>query len=108
MSNFKLTLGLVILAFICLLALVEPLIIQQMFPGENPIGFGAYMPFGQPSPKHLLGPDQMGRDAVAALLIGLRQSCWSALRLVLSVARSAMGCASLPICFWSSQHYPCY
>lgn len=74
MSNFKLTTGLAILAFICLSALVGPLIIQRMFPGENPLSFGAYAPFSPPSPKHPLGTDQMGRDAVAALLIGLRQS----------------------------------
>ena len=74
MSNIKLTLGLVILAFICLLALTGPLIVRWMFPGENPISFGAYAPFSPPSPKHPLGTDQMGRDAVAALLIGLRLS----------------------------------
>jgi peptide/nickel transport system permease protein len=73
-SNFKLTLGLVILAIICLLALAGPAIIQVMFPGEKPLSFGAYKPFDQPSPEHPLGTDQMGRDAVAALLSGLRMS----------------------------------
>jgi peptide/nickel transport system permease protein len=65
--------GLLLLAII-LTAVVGPTISRGMFPGENPLSVGSYPPMAKPSPQHPLGTDPMGRDALAFLLNGVRQS----------------------------------
>jgi len=45
-----------------------------VLPGGHPAGLSSTLPLQPPSPAHLLGTDDLGRDMVNALLHGLRTS----------------------------------
>ncbi len=65
----RLAAGLVILALMVLLAILSPLIVSAIGRGVDPIEMAAYEKWLVPSPDHLLGTDQFGRD-VLAMVVG--------------------------------------
>jgi len=74
MINFKLTIGIFLVAVLAVTAIVGPLITPHLFPGENPTSVGEYPTLDSPSPKHPLGTDILGRDAVVIIINGVRLS----------------------------------
>jgi peptide/nickel transport system permease protein len=74
MINFKLTIGIFLVAVLAVTAIVGPLITPHFFPGENPTSVGEYPTLDSPSPKHPLGTDILGRDAVVIIINGIRLS----------------------------------
>ena len=60
MSNFKLTLGIVLLLLLLVLALGGPLLAQWLFPGQDPLEVGTWPRWQLPSPEHPLGIDEAG------------------------------------------------
>jgi peptide/nickel transport system permease protein len=74
MINFKLTIGILLIALLLVTAIVGPLITPHFFPGEDPTEVGAYPTLDLPSPKHPLGTDILGRDAVVIIINGIRLS----------------------------------
>lgn len=91
MRNPKLIAGSVMLAIILLLAIAGPKVAELMFPGEDPLGIGTFEPFSAPAPGHPIGTDQMGRDATAVLLNGVRLSL--IIGLVAGLISTAVGVA---------------
>lgn len=65
----RLAAGLVILALMVLLAILSPVIVAAIGGGVDPIEMAAYEKWLVPSPDHLLGTDQFGRD-VLAMVVG--------------------------------------
>lgn len=65
----RLAAGLVILALMVLLAIISPVIVSAIGGGIDPIEMAAYEKWLVPSPDHLLGTDQFGRD-VLAMVVG--------------------------------------
>lgn len=66
--------GLSILVFLVLIALLQPLLNKWLIGDIDPItmgSFGSYLPI---SAEHWLGTDRWGRDWMAQLLLGLRYS----------------------------------
>jgi peptide/nickel transport system permease protein len=66
--------GLSILVFLVLIALLQPLLNKWLIGDIDPItmgSFGSYLPI---SKEHWLGTDRWGRDWMAQLLLGLRYS----------------------------------
>ena len=74
MINIKLTMGIILIGLVAVTAIVGPLMVPLLFPGENPVEVGAYPTLDFPSPQHPLGTDVLGRDGVAIILNGIRLS----------------------------------
>jgi peptide/nickel transport system permease protein len=66
--------GVFILVFLILAALLQPVINQLLIGDVNPISMGTFDTMAEPSPEHLLGTDKWGRDWAALLVLGLRYS----------------------------------
>ena len=66
--------GIGILLFLILIALLQPLINQALIGNVNPVSMGSFTPYEDPSPQHWLGTDRWGRDWLAQLVLGLRYS----------------------------------
>src|SRR6058998_1332942 len=73
-NSRRLATGLVILAVMVLLALLSPLIVKAIGGGTDPIEMAAYDKWLVPSPGHLLGTDQFGRDVFAMVVSALAVS----------------------------------
>lgn len=69
-----LLIGILILLFLVLVALFQPLINRLLIGNVNPVSMGTYDVYLQPSRQHLLGTDRWGRDWMAQLVLGLRYS----------------------------------
>jgi peptide/nickel transport system permease protein len=66
--------GLGILGFLVLIALLQPLLNQWLIGDIDPITMGSFESYLAPSSEHWLGTDRWGRDWMAQLLLGLRYS----------------------------------
>lgn len=74
MINLKLISGIGLIVLLLLVAVVGPMLVPQFFPGEEPDRVGSYPSLDAPSPKHPLGTDILGRDAVVIIINGIRLS----------------------------------
>lgn len=72
-TNPKVALGLVILAFFCLVALFGPWFVEQVL-GINPKSVDYDALAAPPSAEHWLGTNQSGQDVFAQLVVGARGS----------------------------------
>jgi peptide/nickel transport system permease protein len=70
----RLATGLVILALMVLIAVVSPLIVSAIGNGTDPLELAAYDKWQVPSPVHLLGTDQFGRDVLAMVVSAMSVS----------------------------------
>ena len=70
----RLATGLVILAVMVLLALFSPLIVNAIGGSTDPLELAAYEKWLVPSPDHLLGTDQFGRDVLAMVVSAMAVS----------------------------------
>ncbi|MEV8376209.1 ABC transporter permease [Kribbella sp. NPDC056861] len=70
----RLAFGLAILAAMVLLAILSPLIVNGIGGSVDPIELAAYERWLVPSPDHLLGTDQFGRDVLAMVVSALSVS----------------------------------
>jgi peptide/nickel transport system permease protein len=75
-TSAKLRVGVSILLFFFLVALVHPLIVEAIGRETNPLAIGAYEAWLVPGPKHLLGTERYGRDLMAMTVTGL----WASLQ----------------------------
>lgn len=66
--------GIIILLFLILVALFQPLINRLLIGNINPVSMGTYDTYLSPSRLHWLGTDRWGRDWMAQLVLGLRYS----------------------------------
>jgi len=66
--------GILILLFLILVALFQPLINRLLIGNVNPVSMGTYDSYLSPSREHWLGTDRWGRDWMAQLVLGLRYS----------------------------------
>jgi len=66
--------GISILGFLILIAVLQPWLNQFIIGQTDPITMGAFDAYIEPSPEHWLGTDRWGRDVMALLLVGLRYS----------------------------------
>ncbi|WBQ08124.1 ABC transporter permease [Kribbella sp. CA-293567] len=73
-NSRRLAFGLVILAVMVLLAVFSPLIVSGIGGGIDPLELAAYERWLVPSPDHLLGTDQFGRDVLAMVVSALSVS----------------------------------
>ena len=73
-GNWKLATGLGLLLALILLALLSPVIASIVGKGQDPVAIAAYEKWLIPSPDHLLGTDQFGRDLFAMTVGALRAS----------------------------------
>ena len=69
-----LKIGLSILVFLVLVALLQPFINRMLLGDVNPLTMGKFESYLDPSPQHWLGTDRWGRDWMAQLVLGLRYS----------------------------------
>jgi len=69
-----LLIGILILLFLVLVALFQPLINKLLIGNINPISMGTYDAYLSPSRQHWLGTDRWGRDWMAQLVLALRYS----------------------------------
>ncbi len=74
MINWKLLMGIVLLAIIFLTAVIGPFITPLLYPGEDPTSIGSFPSLESPTATHPLGTDQMGRDAVVLIINGIQLS----------------------------------
>ncbi len=74
MINFKLIIGISLIVILVLVAAIGPFLVPRFFPGEEPAEVGAYPTLDLPSPKHPMGTDLLGRDAVVITINGIRLS----------------------------------
>lgn len=86
MNNFKLTLGIILLVFLLVTALGGPTFARLLFPGQDPLEVGTWTRWQLPTPDHLLGIDEAGRDAVAVIL----NAVWPSLAIGLVAGLSAL------------------
>jgi peptide/nickel transport system permease protein len=70
----RLAFGLAILAAMVLLAILSPLIVNGIGGNVDPIELAAYERWLVPSPDHILGTDQFGRDVLAMVVSALSVS----------------------------------
>jgi peptide/nickel transport system permease protein len=70
----RLATGLVILALMVLVAILSPLIVSAIGNGTDPLELAAYDKWQVPSPAHLLGTDQFGRDVLAMVVTAMSVS----------------------------------
>jgi peptide/nickel transport system permease protein len=70
----RLATGLVILALMVLVAVLSPLIVSAIGNGTDPLELAAYDKWQVPSPVHLLGTDQFGRDVLAMVVSAMSVS----------------------------------
>jgi peptide/nickel transport system permease protein len=70
----KFRVGFVLLIILLVIALAEPFIIQLLIGDKDPIIVGAYKRYLDPSPEHWLGTDRLGRDVLALVIQGIRNS----------------------------------
>lgn len=68
------TVGLGILGFLVLIALLQPLLNTLLIGDVNPVTMGSFRSYLPLSSEHWLGTDRWGRDWMAQLLLGLRYS----------------------------------
>lgn len=89
MNNPKLLSGLVLLVLVLTLAVAGPAIGRAMFPDEDPLGIGTYVPSERPSAQHLIGTDREGKDALVVFL----NSIWPSfvIGLVAGLVATAVG-----------------
>lgn len=66
--------GILILLFLVLVALFQPLINRLLIGNINPVSMGTYDTYLSPSRLHWLGTDRWGRDWMAQLVLALRYS----------------------------------
>jgi peptide/nickel transport system permease protein len=70
----RLATGLVILALMVLVAVLSPLIVSAIGNGTDPLELAAYDKWQVPSPAHLFGTDQFGRDVLAMVVSAMSVS----------------------------------
>src|SRR5689334_21873433 len=73
-SSGQFRVGFVLLIILLVIALAEPFIIQLLIGDKDPIIVGAYKRYLDPSPEHWLGTDRLGRDVLALVIQGIRNS----------------------------------
>lgn len=70
--NWKARLGFILLAFIIIIAILEPYINYMRLGGRDPMEVGNFPRWLRASWEHPLGTDAMGRDLLAVTLAGLK------------------------------------
>ncbi len=70
----KVIAGLILLALLTGTALAEPWLVHIWTGPHSPTTIGAFSVFAKPSWRHPLGTDRYGRDTLALVLLGLRNS----------------------------------
>src|SRR5438045_3952196 len=74
-SSAKLRAGVIILLFLCAVAVLNRQIVDLLaHGGEDPLKIGAFAPWEVPSGDHYLGTDRYGRDMLAMIVVGLAAS----------------------------------
>jgi peptide/nickel transport system permease protein len=74
-SSAKLRAGVIILLFLCTVAVLNRQIVDVLaHGGEDPLKIGAFAPWEVPSGDHYLGTDRYGRDMLAMIVVGLAAS----------------------------------
>jgi peptide/nickel transport system permease protein len=73
-ASHKVQIGLIILAFFVLLAILHPQINALIGRGQDPLAISADTPWQMPGPRHWLGTDRYGRDILAMTLTALTAS----------------------------------
>ena len=74
LKNRKFKIGFIMLLIIILIAVFEPLINHIRLEGKNPYEYALFEFWLPPSIEHPLGTDWFGRDTLALMLIGLKNS----------------------------------
>jgi peptide/nickel transport system permease protein len=64
----RLATGLALLALMILLAVLSPVLVDAIGNGKDPLELATYERWLVPSPDHLLGTDQFGRDVLAMVI----------------------------------------
>jgi peptide/nickel transport system permease protein len=73
-SSYKVQIGVLIMAFFILLALLHGQVNTVIGHGSDPLGISANPPWEMPSAQHWLGTDRYGRDILAMTITGLTAS----------------------------------
>lgn len=73
-SSFKVQVGILILVFFIVLALLHPLIGNIIGHGQDPLAISVNPPWEMPNAQHWLGTDRYGRDILAMTLTALSAS----------------------------------
>jgi peptide/nickel transport system permease protein len=81
--------GIVILALLIAIALLQPWLNDWLIGEVDPISMGSFEDYLEPSAAHLLGTDRWGRDVAALVVLGLRYSLMIAA--LAGVAATAIG-----------------
>jgi len=74
LKSKKLFVGVTIMSSIILVSIFEPVINSMRLGSINPIATGLYARLLMPSIEHPLGTDHYGRDVLAMLMIGIKNS----------------------------------
>jgi peptide/nickel transport system permease protein len=74
MKNPKTIIGVGLLTFIVILAVIGPTIAKGLTGSENPLSIGGYRPYQLPTAENLIGTDGDGRDGMAVFLSSIGPS----------------------------------